>query len=77
VSTSMSSTSSWQTSVTSWYSNNSIDNNATGDPNTCGCCAGTSGSEPPWLQIDLGSVYTIRKIRITGRADGKLNLVSF
>jgi hypothetical protein len=65
----MSSTSNFETSVTSWDSNNSIDNKATGDPNTCGCCAGTSDSEPPWLQIDLGSVYTIRKIQITGRSD--------
>jgi hypothetical protein len=70
VTTLMSSTSTYQSSVTSWKSNNAIDNNANGDPNTCGCCAGTSYEVHPWLQIDLGSVYTIKKIQITGRSDG-------
>ena len=72
VSTSMSSVSVWNVPATSWNSSNAIDNVTTGDPNTCSCCASTEDTVRPWLQIDLGRIYSIKEILITGRSGGRM-----
>ncbi|XP_053400634.1 multiple epidermal growth factor-like domains protein 10 [Mercenaria mercenaria] len=59
-----------------WKADFALDGNAEFS-DVCRCCSCTSGSETPWLIIDLGSIYHIGKIVVIGRPDVGYQLREF
>lgn len=53
---------------------NLLRKNTSDDTLLCGACSITSGTEPPWLQLDLGQKFLINYIKVYGR--GNVNILS-
>lgn len=52
-----------------WDKDRAIDNVREFNPDTCGCCSGTSGREMPWWKLELPKPNLIAQVMIYGRSD--------